>query len=384
MTEEKPKAKDVVEIIWNQVASDLSPMNIVGCCALKEPARDYAYLRAEAEEIPTAKVFTILPNGDQETSEASEPPSEGSLDSEFCDWEQSFQKQLAEDCSDSEYGSDRALDGPADLATSDDSGVHQDLGDLEGWREWYQCNAQKGPEYLAEKLNQEDESGVKRILYLEATLTDQLTASRDPWKNPTFLSWVKYRVLPFNISSRKAKALKKRARNYRWLESAEDNLVFLPLDRRTKQSAIKYYPSLERRKELLKNLHSEAHQQPHGMLARLAHSHFWYQMRGDVTDYVRQCTVCQTDVTMVTADRVMNPIAPGPKGRRWHIDLIGPLAEGGLGREIRGGGHRLLQQVARGGSHLHQEATRSGTSHLSGGHCQMPGGRASHGQRHRV
>ena len=189
-------------------------------------------------------------------------------------------------------------------------------------------NGKEPPEIPFQCVDQE----VPRILYMTEALEDALSASRDVWQNPIFMSYIKYEVMPFNITYGEAHKIRVRAKHYRWISGPKrrgENLLYFH-----KGKPNRVYPSPNRRPALLFAAHEEAHQKKHGMVARLGRTFFWYSMRDDIKIFIRQCQVCSTVKTLQTADREMVAIPPHEKGKRWHLDLVGPLAEGTAGERF--------------------------------------------------
>ena len=151
-----------------------------------------------------------------------------------------------------------------------------------------------------------------------------LDVAKDGWNNPVLMSYIKFRYLPFNISSKEATKVRNRAKHYAsaWTHCVEkgEQLRYIH-----KGQPDRVYPNPGRRPALLFQALSEGHLQVQGVTKRLNSRFFWYRMREDIVQHVRQCEVCHSTSTLVTADREMKAIEPLEKGQRWHVDLVGPL-----------------------------------------------------------
>ena len=259
-------------------------------------------------------------------------------DAEWDAWEDSFRETLNEDFynSDLNSGEERQvdLDSGSDESLGPFEPVFGESRSMDHQRSWYKAHQPTmSSDQLEQHLNHLDPTTCDRILYMTLEHEQALSASKDPWKNPVFLSYVRYRVLPFNIGRKAAAKIRSRAKRFRWWDSPKEgeNLLFSCKPRGTGDSRSRIYPSPSRRVSVMEEAHAEAHQQNHSMCRRIGKAYFWFQMREGIRAFIGQCEVCQTDQTLVTADREMQPIPVGEKCTKWHIDLIGPLpiGEGG-------------------------------------------------------
>lgn len=277
-----------------------------------------------------------------------------------------------------------ALDKEVDLNSSEEQDPAPEQDEHAKLRKWYGEHQGDSEEELEVYLNDQGKKltdigyrdlEAPLILFMTQEIIEALKVSKDVWHNPVLMSYIKYKYLPFNITSSQAHKVMKRAKSFSWThcvsngEQLKTNFKDGLPDR--------VYPNPHRRSALMFQAHQESHAQAAGMITRLNYRFFWYRMREDIKHYVRQCEVCQSPGTLQTADREMNSIPPLEKGKRWHLDLVGPLYPSNEQERyiaVASCTCGQLHKVARGCCFEPQGAWRGGSICLQGNHLPLPSG----------